>query len=452
MEILNEQGATSLRKTQDNISYNYDRLDKKYSELLTKDRECFVDVDANVTQQPTGKLGPVAEMGIMADAIYRMGYRESACVYAVQGLNAVLGGNKADIVPRKLLQNWESPNIETMFVRMWLKLFMLSLYHADRKDAEEVMKYWISQEPQSAEPFIRFGLLRALHASRDGCPVPSDALEALLQANRLLNNERSATALLLVENSILKKLVVPYDSVHLWVYPDIKNMTTYVLLEQGDWFEDEIALFRDLIRPGDRILDLGANVGVYSISAAQRTGSNGRVISVEPCNETFKLLDRSAAAFDNMTAINIAVGDKNGRGYLELDSGPEFNKVRAGEGDGEAVNITSVDELAERVGIDHFDLIKIDVEGYEIPTIRGAKKIIEEGDPIIFYEAGGGKSVDLELVDVFQKLGYDSYFFWAPRKALIRFSRVNQPDLCIINMVAARPGSLNRLKEVVCVE
>lgn len=243
-----------------------------------------------MSQRPDGKLDPVVEMGVMADAMYRMGFQESARAYVIQGLNAMLGGDNAGFVPKKLLQAWQASNIGAMFVRMWLKLFMRSLFYATWKDAETALKYWISQEPQSAEPLIRFGLLCSLHASKEGQPVPSDALDALLCADRMFNNERSAAALLLVKENFSNELVVPYDRACLYVYPDIKNLTTYVLLEQGDWFEDEIVLFRDMIRPGDRILDLGANVGVYSISAAQRTGSNGRVISVEPCDEIFRLL------------------------------------------------------------------------------------------------------------------------------------------------------------------
>ncbi|MEA3417405.1 MAG: FkbM family methyltransferase [Thermodesulfobacteriota bacterium] len=405
-----------------------------------------------MSQRPDGKLDPVAEMGVMADAMYRMGYQESARAYVIQGLNAMLGGDNAGFVPKKLLQAWQASNIGAMFVRMWLKLFMRSLFYATWKDAETALKYWISQEPQNAEAFIRFGLLQALHGSREGQTMRADALDALLSADGMLRNERSAAALLLAKNNFLKELVVPYDNAHIWVYPDIKNLTTYVLLEQSDWFEDEIALFREMVRPGDRILDLGANVGVYSISAALRTGSEGRVISVEPCSETLKLLDRSAAAFDNMMVMNIAVGEKSGRGYLELDSAPEFNKVRAGEGHGQAVNITSVDELAERVGIDRFDLIKIDVEGYEIPVLRGAKKIIKEGNPIIFYEVTDGSGVNMKLVDAFRDLGYNSYWFCAPCRTLMQAHRGHSLNETALNMIAARPESLSRFKGLVDIE
>lgn len=426
--------------------------DTEMAKVQTRQHDEGIGLFADVNQQPTGKVDPVTEMGVMADAMYCMGYRESACAYAIQGLNAALRGDKTGFVPGKLLQSWQAPNIGVMFVRMWLKLFMLSLYYATRKDAETVLKYWIRQEPQSAEPFIRFGLLCALHASKEGQPVPSDALEALLCADRMLNNKRSAAALLLAKDSFLNELVVPYDRAYLYVYPDIKNLTTYVLLEQDDWFEDEIALFRELIRPGDRVLDLGANVGVYSISAAQRAGKNGRVISVEPCNATFALLERSAAAFSNIKAIHAAVGEKSGRGYLESGNQPEFNKLQMGEESGEVVDVISVDELAEREGIDHFDLIKIDVEGYEIPTIHGGKKIIEENDPIIFYEAEGYKGEYLELIEAFHKLGYNSYYYCAPRRILIRFHMGDQLEPSVLNMIAVRPESLSRFKGLVNIE
>jgi FkbM family methyltransferase len=426
--------------------------DTEMAKVQAKQHEQGIGLSTGMSQRPAGKVDPVTEMGVMADAMYRMGYRESACAYAIQGLNAVLNVYKPRVVPGELLKAWQAPNIETMFVRMWLKLFMHSLYYATRKDAETVLKYWIRQEPQSAEPLIRLGLLCALHASKEGQPVPSDALETLLCADRMLNNERSAAALLLVKENFSNELVVPYDSAYLNVYPHIENLTTYVLLEQGDWFEDEIALFRDMIRPGDRILDLGANVGVYSISAARRTGSNGRIISVEPCRETFTLLSRSAAAFNNMTAIHAAVGEKSGRGYLEPGNQPELNRLQMSEESGEVVDVISVDELAEKEGVDRFDLIKIDVEGYEIPTIRGATKIIAESDPIILYEIKDGAKMNPELIDVFQELGYDSYSFRAPRGTLTRCHEGDQVDQSIINMFAVRQESLSRFKGLVNIE
>jgi hypothetical protein len=59
-------------------------------------------------------------------------------------------------------------------------------------------------------------------------------------------------------------------------------LSTYVLLEQEDWFEKELPFVRTLLRPGMRALDVGANYGVYSVGMGNVVGSSGHVWAVEP--------------------------------------------------------------------------------------------------------------------------------------------------------------------------
>ncbi|HOC39064.1 MAG TPA: FkbM family methyltransferase, partial [Thermodesulfobacteriota bacterium] len=236
----------------------------------------------------------------------------------------------------------------------------------------------------------------------------------------------------------------------LFVYPQIENLTTYCLLEQGDWFEQDMVLYRALVRPGDRVLDLGANVGVYTISAAQRVGSQGRVVAVEPARSTFELLSKSAAGFPMVAPLNVAVGEQSGWGNMAIDNnGPEMNRVILNQENSEAVEITTVDALAERLGIDAFDIIKIDVEGSEFNMLKGARNIIGEKAPIIFYEfseAGVG------LADAFAEMGYQSYLYSNPARSLKRFHKGDELDMFQLNMIAAKPESLPRLAEVVTIE
>jgi hypothetical protein len=62
------------------------------------------------------------------------------------------------------------------------------------------------------------------------------------------------------------------------IVPDSLNMiTTYVLQEQEDWFEDEIKFLRKLVQPGHKVVDIGANYGVYTLTLARLVGSMGYV-------------------------------------------------------------------------------------------------------------------------------------------------------------------------------
>src|SRR5712672_2096616 len=83
------------------------------------------------------------------------------------------------------------------------------------------------------------------------------------------------------------------DSVTLVVPASLDSITTYVLLEQESWFEKEIDFLRHWLRPGMTVIDIGANLGVYSLPMARLVGPTGHVFSYEPGSETRALLERS---------------------------------------------------------------------------------------------------------------------------------------------------------------
>src|SRR5688572_23160072 len=83
------------------------------------------------------------------------------------------------------------------------------------------------------------------------------------------------------------------------VVPDTLDLITpYVLQEQLDWFEDEIKFLRRLLRPGQHVIDIGANYGVYALSMARAVGPTGRVWAFEPASSTAGLLAQSIATND----------------------------------------------------------------------------------------------------------------------------------------------------------
>ena len=67
------------------------------------------------------------------------------------------------------------------------------------------------------------------------------------------------------------------DGVRVVVPDSLDLITPYVLREQQDWFEEEIKFLRRFLQPGQNVIDIGANYGVYTLSMAQAVGSNGHV-------------------------------------------------------------------------------------------------------------------------------------------------------------------------------
>lgn len=86
-----------------------------------------------------------------------------------------------------------------------------------------------------------------------------------------------------------------FDGVRIVVPDSLDRITPYVVLEQQDWFEDEIKFVRRLLKPGQKAIDIGANYGVYTLSMAKAVGPTGRVWAFEPASRTARLLAEGIA-------------------------------------------------------------------------------------------------------------------------------------------------------------
>jgi tRNA A58 N-methylase Trm61 len=80
------------------------------------------------------------------------------------------------------------------------------------------------------------------------------------------------------------------DGVRIVVPDTLELITPYVLREQQDFFEDELPFVRQLLQPGQNVIDIGANYGVYTLPMAQKVGASGHVWAFEPASGTAQLL------------------------------------------------------------------------------------------------------------------------------------------------------------------
>ena len=199
------------------------------------------------------------------------------------------------------------------------------------------------------------------------------------------------------------------------VVPDqVQLMTTYVLREQEDWFEDEIKFLRSYLRAGMHAVDIGANYGLYALSIARCVGENGRVIAVEPTSATAAFLRAGVShnGFRNVEVVQSALSNRAGTAQLHLSANSELNalSVAAASPDStETVELTTLDLLAKKCGLDRLDFLKIDAEGEEQRIIEGGLELLRRHSPLIMYEIKAGNSLNLDIVADFSALGYDSY-------------------------------------------
>ncbi|MFA5386120.1 MAG: FkbM family methyltransferase [Candidatus Paceibacterota bacterium] len=165
--------------------------------------------------------------------------------------------------------------------------------------------------------------------------------------------------------------------------------------------ETTTKLFKDVVRPGNVVIDLGANIGYFTLLAAKLVGETGKVFSFEPEPSNFYYLQKNIKIndFNNAVAFQKAVSNKNGETSLFVctyDSGHHtinqsggieaYRHGRSGRTKKISIETVALDDFFEGK-IDRVDILKIDVEGAEAIAIEGMEKILMNNRNIkIFLE------------------------------------------------------------------
>jgi FkbM family methyltransferase len=164
-------------------------------------------------------------------------------------------------------------------------------------------------------------------------------------------------------------------------------------------FED-MALVLHALRPGDLFVDIGANIGSYTILAAGACGAN--VLAAEPVPSTFAQLCtniRLNGLEHLVTPKNVAVGAKASVLRMSSDLDTVNHVVSSGEVAEHTVEV-QVDSLDSLLGADSAALIKIDTEGYETEVIAGAQRVLS---------SSGVLAILVELNGSGARYGFDEY-------------------------------------------
>lgn len=154
------------------------------------------------------------------------------------------------------------------------------------------------------------------------------------------------------------------------------------LISKGCWEPFETEIFKGLIKPGMTVVDIGANIGYYSLLAAKLVGTSGKVYAFEPFNDTCDILTRSIAVnrMKNVTLVRKAVTNKIGNTRLYFGKyTPACNNLN-GKGDFINVPCATLDHELRDVQI---DLIKMDIEGAEEKAFEGMQTIIRNNSNLI---------------------------------------------------------------------
>lgn len=238
------------------------------------------------------------------------------------------------------------------------------------------------------------------------------------------------------------------DGVTLAVPASLQSITTYVLLEQESWFEKEMTFLRRWLRPGMTVIDIGANLGVYSLPMARLVGSKGQVFAYEPGSETRSMLEHSRElnAAANLHILPLALSDRERVGRLVFGGSSELNAL--GEnGAGETVRITSLDREDATRGWPSPDFIKIDAEGEEERILTGGRNFFARHSPLVMFEIKAGHQINEKLRALFPALGYRLYRQLGDASILVPDDPQQALDGFELNLFAAKPDCASALSQ-----
>lgn len=146
---------------------------------------------------------------------------------------------------------------------------------------------------------------------------------------------------------------------------------------------------RERLRPGMIVVDVGANIGYFSLLAASIVGNTGRVIAFEPSEANVTLIHRSAQlnAFENIIDVwPIGLSDVPRLMTLNLQATNGQLFASDGKHVSESEAIVKCKPLDDLLQLDRIDIVKIDVEGSEALVVRGAAKHLSRLRPVVFTE------------------------------------------------------------------
>jgi FkbM family methyltransferase len=158
-----------------------------------------------------------------------------------------------------------------------------------------------------------------------------------------------------------------------------------------------------LLRPGDIVIDIGANVGFLSVIAAKLVGPDGRVIAFEPVPANARRIRRNARLnrLGRIEVVEAAVGDRTGTATLVLAefaggaalADADLPPDACGELE---VRLTTLDDWLARSGSPRPALVKIDVEGAELAVLRGMVATLEQVRPALLIELDDATAIGAE--------------------------------------------------------
>lgn len=195
-----------------------------------------------------------------------------------------------------------------------------------------------------------------------------------------------------------------------------------------------------ILSPGSVFVDAGANIGYYSKLALRYIGNTGQVHAFEPLPSAFELLKLNSIGFKKIIKLYpFALGDKN----LEVEFFENINGDTSSlypNSLAKKIKVIMVQLDRQLANIKNVNLIKIDVEGYELDVLRGAINILKKHHPIVVFEFLDGyiqkRQLSLKFYQrLLEPIGYKLYYLNHSNNSNLLVTKLVSSDIVCVPKV-----------------
>lgn len=248
-----------------------------------------------------------------------------------------------------------------------------------------------------------------------------------------------------------KETIRIVDDIDVVVPQSNSLMTPFVLKEQRDWFEDEIKFIRKFLKPGMKVIDIGANYGLYTLCSAKKIENEGQLWAFEPTGSVAECLRESLKenTFKNVNLIQAGLSNRNGEAKLAINPNAELNSLNTPINDNsefETIELKTLDSSMVEYNWHDIDFIKLDAEGEEVRILEGGHKFLAENSPVIMYELKHGEQINLSLINKFEEYGYSSYYLIPGPMMLTPFNTDIEMDSFQLNLFAMKDDAAKKMQ------
>ena len=247
---------------------------------------------------------------------------------------------------------------------------------------------------------------------------------------KIYNAMIKVPALKQLANSLIKSAIPDCLETEEWkllLDKDDVAMSGYLAL--GSYEPETIRIFKESMKEGATVVDIGTNIGYYTIIAGKKVGQRGKVFGYEPNIDSFNLLQRNILInnFDNIIPINLAISNILGKRTLYLGDNKCTHSFADNRktGKNEMVITDTLDNSLKKYGSPRVDVIKMDIEGAEILALEGMRETIERSPKLTIFTELYPKAIKrlgrspVEFLEKIRDFGFSVHAIDEDRKEIV---------------------------------